>query len=79
VIEIEPGFGVRTPGVFDLQKQMTKQSNIGRITNRKLSLSQPVLAQPGNLAVSREFQWVAGDSVDPCVSDFAGEHRQRCT
>src|SRR4029079_11477491 len=36
VIKIEPGLGIRTPSVLDLQKQMTKQSNVGRVTSCKL-------------------------------------------
>ena len=41
MIEIEPGLGVGAPGVLDLQKQMTQQGDVGRITDCKLSLSDP--------------------------------------
>ena len=75
VIEIEPGLGIRTPGVLNLQKQMTQQRDVCRITHDKLSLSQPVLAQPRDLAVPGELQRVAGDAVDPGVSDLAGDYR----
>ena len=33
--------------------------------------------KPRDLAISGKLQRVAGDTVDPCVADFAGEHRQR--
>src|SRR6266404_6886401 len=38
VIEIQPGFSIGAPGVLNLQKQMTEQSDICGITNGKLSL-----------------------------------------
>src|SRR5580698_8042086 len=56
---------------------MTEQRDVGRIPNRKLSLSQPALTQPRDFAIARELQRVAGDTVDPGVPDFAGEHWQR--
>ena len=75
VIEIKPGFGVRAPGVLNLQKQMTEQGNVCRIAHGKLSLSYPVLAQTRNLAVAGELQWVTGNTVNPGIPDFTGDYR----
>ena len=64
MVEIQPGFGIRAPGVLHLQQQMAKQRNIGCIAGSKFALGQPGLAQP---ATSRYRATLSGSLATPWI------------
>src|SRR5215469_319294 len=79
VIEIQPCFCIRAPSVLNFQEQISEQSYVCWVANRKSSFSDPALAQACDLAKSRKLERIARNTVDPRVSNFLCQHRKSVT
>ena len=73
MVEVEPGFGVGTPGVLDLEEEFAEEVEVGGVAGVELAAGDPGLAEADDFAVAGYFEGIAGDAVDPGVSDFVGD------
>ena len=76
VIEVQPGFGVGSPGVFGCQSKFREKCEINSIPHLQLARMNPFGSQPKDLAISREFHGITRHAVNPSVTDFLRQNRQ---
>ncbi len=76
MVEVEPGFRVRSPGMLHFEKQIPQQLHVGIAANLPVPFPNPLAAQPADFPIARDLQGIAANAVNPGVANFLRDRRK---
>ena len=59
--------------MLGFEEEPAEQRDVGRVARLEFAAGDPGAAEAGNFAIAGNFQGIAGDPVDPGVSDFLSD------